>query len=88
MHTGVKKLNTSLENNEEYWPERIIAQKTITYDVEIVRDILREISGEEPTLDDVIERIHEYVRDDFSCGWGHEAKMKDISIFDPDGDEY
>jgi hypothetical protein len=88
MSIGVGKLNDSLEDNEEYWPERIIAQQTIAYDVEMVRDILREISGEEPTLDDVIERIHEYVKDDFSCGWGHEAKLKDILIFDPDGEEY
>lgn len=82
-------MTTSQESNEEeYWPERITAQHTLTYDVEIVRDQLREIMDTEPTLEDVIEQIYKYIKDDFSCGWGHEASMKEIIVFDEDGEEY
>ena len=75
-------------SDDEYWPSRIIAQHRIAYDVEIVRDSLRETMDTEPTLEDVIDRIYEYVKDDFSCGWGHEAPMKEIVVFDPEGEEY
>lgn len=73
---------------EEYWPDRIIAQHTLTYTVNDVRDTLRSSMDREPTLDEVIEQIYEYVKDDFSCGYGHDAPMREIIVFDPDGDEY
>ena len=98
MRTGVGKLNDSLENNEEYWPDRIIAQKSITYDVLRIREELQQLNdskatllGEEPeqiSFEEVLDLIYEYVKDDFSCGWGHEANMRDIMVFDPDGEEY
>ena len=77
-------------SDEEYWPDRIIAQKTITYDVQICKEQIKEDNPdkEEITMDDVIEHIQNLILDDFSCGWGHEADLRDILIYDPDGDEY
>ena len=78
---------------EEYFPERITVSKVITYDVEQViqqlrednRDITKEL---EITIDDVINQIQEMARDDFSCGWGHQADISDLIFMDEAGDEY
>lgn len=78
-----------MSEEEEYWPERIIAQHAITYYVPDIRaDMAAVNDGVEPTLDEVIEQIYMYVKDDFSCGFGHLAPMSEIVVFDPDGEEY
>lgn len=83
-------MTTSQEiTEEEYWPERIIAQHTLTYNVGDIKDqMTADNEGKVPTLEEVIDRIYEYIKSDFSCGWGHEAPMKEIIVFDQDGEEY
>ena len=41
----------------------------------------------EITLGEVLERIEEYTKDDFSCGWGHEADTDDLIFTDENGEE-
>lgn len=86
-----------MSNDEEYWPDRILAQKTITYDVRIIREQLQEYydsnaeDGEEPKkveFQEVLDLIYDYAHDDFSCAFGHKSDTSDVIIFDPDGDEY
>lgn len=77
----------------EEWPERINVIKVISYDVEKVINQIKEDnrdSGEELeiTLDDVIEMIHEYTKDDFSCGWGHRINVDDLIFQDENGEQY
>lgn len=82
-----------MSNEEEYFPERITVTKVITYDVEEVIEKLREDNRDitkelEITIEDVIEAISEMARQDFSCGWGHEADISDLIFMDESGDEY
>lgn len=42
----------------------------------------------EVTMEDVIERIQEYAKDDLSCGWGHEVRIKELVFQDERGNEY
>lgn len=76
------------DKEEEYWPEKITAQRSVTYTVSDVRDNLRSVMEREPTLEEVIDQIYSYVKDDLSCGWGHEVNMREVIVFDEDGDEY
>ena len=86
----------SEELNDEFpedWPLKITAMKTVTYDVEIIREQLlsdnRASDGEiEITLDDVLEAIYNHASDDFSCGWGHTANVSDLIFYDENGEEY
>jgi hypothetical protein len=80
------------EFNEE-WPTRINVIKTITYETEhIYNQILEDNRSTgndiEVGLDDIIEMIHHYANDDFSCGWGHKADMNDLIFMDENGEEY
>ena len=75
------------EELDEVWPERINVMKVITYDVESVRQQIV-ADNEEVTLEEVIERIHDYAADDFSCGWGHKDDLKDLIFQDENGEEY
>lgn len=76
------------DDNEEYWPDYITAIKSVRYDIESIRDSIRDYNNEDPTFDDVLQMIYEYAKDDFSCGWGHEARIKDLVFIDSDGEEY
>ncbi|MEY3376687.1 MAG: hypothetical protein RL463_997 [Bacteroidota bacterium] len=85
------------EDEDEYWPDRIIAQKSVTYDVAIIREQLQETyndlaeNGEEPkkvSFEEVLDMIYSYAHDDFSCNWGHETASGELIVFDPDGEEY
>jgi hypothetical protein len=61
-------------------PEYINAIQTFTYDVERVRESLRELNGgEEPTDADVLELIETWAAEEF--GWGEYVLMG------PDGEE-
>ena len=83
----------SKEFNEE-WPTRINVIKTITYETEhiynqIMQDNRENSDGErEIDLKDIIEMIHHYAEDDFSCGWGHKSDMNDLIFQDENGEEY
>jgi len=83
----------SKEFNED-WPTRINVIKTITYETEhiynqILQDNRESSDGElDIDLNDIIEMIHHYAEDDFSCGWGHKADMNDLIFQDENGEEY
>lgn len=76
-----------MEDEAENLPERINVMKLITYDVESICEQISEDSGE-VTLEEVIQRIHLYAKDDFSCGYGHEANLRDLIFTDENGEEY
>lgn len=44
-------------------------------------------ANDEITIDDVMERVEEYAKDDFSCGWGHEVRLKDLVFTNENGEE-
>jgi len=83
----------SKEFNEE-WPTRINVIKTMTYETEsiynqILQDNRESSDGElEIELDDIIEMIHNYAKDDFSCGFGHQGYINDLIFIDENGEEY
>jgi hypothetical protein len=82
-----------MESEQEYFPERINVIKVVSYDVESIRQNIlsdnRASDGEMiVTLDDIIEMIHEFAKDDFGCGWGHEADLSDLIFQDESGGEY
>lgn len=75
------------------WPSTINVTHIVSYDVETVYQNLlsdnRASEGEiEITLEDVISMIEVYAKDDFSCGWGHEANIRNFIFSDEDGNEY
>ena len=79
-------------DEQEVFPERINVMKVISYDVESVRqNILSDNRASDGdvvvTMDDVIEMINEYVKSDFSCGWGHEADINDLIFQDENGND-
>jgi len=76
-----------MEDEAESLPERINVTKVITYDVESICEQISEDAGE-VTLEEVIQRIHLYAKDDFSCGYGHEANLRDLIFTDENGEEY
>ena len=78
---------------DEDWPRRINVTKVLTYDTETIYEQIlednRASNGDlDIELDDIIEKIYIYVKDDFSCGWGHEANIRDLIIQDENGEEY
>lgn len=82
----------SKEFNDE-WPRRVNVTKVISYDTEIIYErILEDNRAKDGDLeiefDDIIEMITNYAKDDFSCGWGHEADISDLIIQDENGEEY
>ena len=77
----------------EDWPRKINVIKVITYDAEIAYENIfeerREAVDDTPiTFEDVIERIIEFAKDDFSCDWGHQADISDLIIQDENGEDY
>jgi hypothetical protein len=80
------------EFNEE-WPKRINVIKVITYDTEIAYEQLLEDNrandGElNIEFDDILEKITNQAKEDFGCGWGHQADISDLIITDENGDDY
>lgn len=71
----------------EVMPKRVTVIKSITYDVERIISDLKEQGMENPDFGDAMEMIEEFVKDDFSCGWGHEADPNDMTYIDPDTNE-
>lgn len=74
---------------DEYWPERIIAMRKVTYDVQIVKEHFEETAGRPATFDEILDIIRDYAYNDFSCSHGHDSPdFSEVIIFDPDGEEY
>lgn len=68
-------------------PQRINVTKVISYDVpKLIADLIEQ-GMDDPTFDDVIGMIEEFVKDDFSCGWGHQANVDDLIFTDENGEE-
>jgi len=76
-----------METDDEVFPERINVMKVITYDIEGIRQQIV-ADNEEVTLEEVMDRIYMYAKEDFSCGWGHEADIKNLIFTDENGEEY
>lgn len=74
-------------NNPEEFPETINVTKVISYDVNDIIGMLRADLGREPTMEDVVSQVEEWAKDDFSCGWGHEARIKELIFTDENGEE-
>lgn len=71
----------------ETMPARINVTKVISYDVpQLIADLIAQ-GMEEPTFDDVIGMVEEFAKDDFSCGWGHEADVDDLIFTDENGED-
>jgi hypothetical protein len=70
-------------------PTVVNVTKVVTYRVaDIVKDIVAEREDtEDVTIGEVLERIEEYVKDDFSCGWGHEADTDELIYTNENGEE-
>ena len=81
-----------MTNNEltvaEEMPTYINVTKVMTYDCrQIVSDLVAQ-GMKDPTFDDVMGMIEEFAKDDFSCGFGHEANIRDLIFTNADtGDE-
>ena len=78
---------------DEDWPRRINVTKVLTYDTEIIYEQIlednRASDGDlDIELDDIIEKIYTYAKDDFSCGFGHSAVIRDLIFQDENGEEY
>ena len=68
-------------------PARINVTKVMTYDVQEIINSLTVQGMKDPSLDDVLGMVEEFVKDDFSCGWGHEADTDDLIFTDENGEE-
>jgi len=73
--------------NSNEFPERVNVIKSITYQVQDIVDMLRADNKEEPDMEDVMEQIEEWAKDDFSCGYGHQANIKELIFTDENGEE-
>lgn len=67
-------------------PTHINVTKAITYDVATCIEQLKEDGIENPTYEEVLEHIEGLCEDDFSCGWGHTADLKELIFTDENGD--
>ena len=68
-------------------PARINVTKVMTYDVQEIINSLTAQGMKDPSFDDVLGMVEEFVKDDFSCGWGHEADTDDLIFTDENGEE-
>lgn len=72
-------------------PKHINVMKVVTYYVdEIVRGIAEGMgmSPESIPLEAVVEKIEDLAKWDMSCGYGHEARLKDLIFTDDQGNEW
>lgn len=68
-------------------PKYVTVIKSITYDTQEILNSLTAQGHESPDFDDVVGMVEEFAKDDFSCGWGHGADIKDLIFQTSDGDE-
>jgi len=87
----MSKQEVSLEAMEKIVEELpfgnyINVAKHVTYDVvRIVEQLMEE--GIVVDEESIMERVETYAKDDFSCGWGHEVRLKDLVFTDEHGEE-
>ena len=77
------------DDSEGEMPQRINVMKVITYDVSEVIETIKDArnNDDEITIDDVMEYVQNMVKDDFSCGWGHEANLRELIFQDENGND-
>lgn len=74
--------------SSEQMPERINVMKVVTYDVKKISDDMFEATGERPiNAAEAVDWIEQWIREDFSCGHGHEADLSDLLFTNEDGEE-
>jgi hypothetical protein len=73
---------------EEETPTFINVTKVVTYDCRQIASDLEAQGMKDPTFDDVLGMIEEFAKEDFSCGFGHEANTRELIFTNADtGDE-
>lgn len=77
-----------MDNEEEYWPDRIIAEKRITYLPLIIKEQLEQDNDAVVSFEEVLDVIRGYVYEDFGCEHCGQPSAAELIIYDPDGDEY
>ena len=77
-----------MDNEEEYWPDRIIAEKRITYLPLIIKEQLEQDNDVVVSFEEVLDVIRSYVYEDFGCENCGQPSAAELIIYDPDGDEY
>lgn len=80
------------EDNDNEMPQYINVMKVHSYDVGQIVDEIKEArkwetTQNEITIDDVMEYVQNLAKDDFSCGWGHEANVRDLIFQDENGND-
>lgn len=70
-------------------PERINVMKVVTYDFQKISDDMFEATGERPiTASEAVDWIEDWVKEDFGCGYGHEAPaLRDLIFQDENGED-
>jgi len=68
-------------------PTRINVMKVVTYDYQQIASDLEAQGMKDPTFDDVLGMIEEFAKDDFSCGYGHEASLRGLIFTNSDTGE-
>lgn len=80
-----------MNNNEltvvEEMPTQINVMKVVTYDYQQIASDLEAQGMKDPTFDDVLGMIEEFAKDDFSCGYGHEASLRGLIFTNSDTGE-
>ena len=78
--------------NDKKMPELINVLKIVSYDIEALIETMKENMqeenpGYEPTYDEVIEIVERMAEDEFGCGHGHKARLKDLIFHDELGND-
>lgn len=77
------------DDSEGEMPQLINVMKVITYDVSEVIETIKDArnNDDEITIDDVMAYVENLAKDDFSCGWGHEANVRELIFQDENGND-
>ena len=82
---------TVAERESNALPDRINVTKVVTYDVAEITNSLRELGAleddKEPTLEDILWLVEDFAKEDFGCGHGHNASIRDLIFQDENGEE-
>lgn len=62
---------------------KVTVTRSFTYDVKDITDAIKELSGEDPKLDDVLEQINDFALEDLRSP----ISRHEVSWYDQDGQE-
>jgi hypothetical protein len=80
-------MSTNQTTVAEEMPTRVNVTKVLTYDCQQIASDLVAQGMENPTFKDVLGMIEEFAKEDFSCGHGHEASIRDLIFTNADTEE-